>query len=119
MVLTINSKEYELNFGIGFLRETDKKYFVEKAGIKFGASMDLKIPYLLAGDTVTLSDVLYAATHALKSRPAQKDIDTYIDSAEDIEALFEEVVDELKKSNATKAQVARLLTFLNPKAEQK
>ncbi|MGL5513128.1 MAG: hypothetical protein ACRDBM_07890 [Sporomusa sp.] len=36
-----------------------------------------------------------------------------MDSVEDIEALFDEVIEELKKSNATKSQVAKLLTALS------
>ena len=112
MLLNIRDKEYELNFGIGFLRELDKKYFVTRNGEKFGASMDLKIPLLLTGDIVTLSDVLYAGTHALKSRPNQSDIDKYIDEVEDVGAFLEEVFDELKKSNATKVQVTRILDAL-------
>jgi len=112
MQLTINGKEYDLNFGIGFLRELDKKYFIERNGAKFGNSMEMKIPMLLAKDTVTLADVLYVATCALKKRPSQIDIDAFIDSVEDIEAIFDEVIEELKKSNATKSQVAKLLTFL-------
>ena len=118
MQLTIKGKEYELNFGIGFLRELDKKCFIERNGVKFGASMDLKIPVLLARDTVTLSDVLYAATHSLKSRPGQKEIDEYVDENEDIEALFGEVFEELKKSNATKSQVIRILKVLEASEEK-
>lgn len=118
MQVTINDKDYDLNFGIGFLRELDKKYFIERNGAKFGDSMALKIPMLLAKDTVTLADILYTATHALKSRPSQKSIDAFIDSVEDIEVLFDEVIEELKKSNATKSQVAKLLAHLKKTEEE-
>ena len=119
MLLNIRDKEYELNFGVGFLRELDKKYFVTRNGEKFGASMDLKIPLLLTGDIVTLSDILYAGMHALKSRPNQSDIDKYIDEVEDVEAFLEEVFDELKKSNATKMQVTRILAALEAEKAEK
>lgn len=112
MQIAIKEKEYNVCFGIGFLRELDKKYFYERVGMKFGASMELKIPLLLAKDTVTLSDVLYAGTCTEKSRPSQKDIDDYIDNLEDIDTFFDEVIEELKKSNATKLQVTKTLEIL-------
>ena len=40
-----------------------------------------------------------------KERPTVQEIDDYIDSVEDIEGLFDEVVSELKKSNACKIKV--------------
>lgn len=118
MQLNIKGKEYDLNFGIGFLRELDKRYFIERNNMKFGASMDFKIPLLLAGDTVTLSDIIYAGTHAYKSRPSQPDVDAYIDEVEDIDKLLEEVVDELKKSNATKVQVIRIHRAMEANGEK-
>ena len=108
MVLQIKGTDYKVTFGIGFLRELDKKYCIERSGMKFGASMDYKIPLILAGDVVTLSDVLYTATCTEDKRPSQKDVDEYIDGVEDIGALFDEVVEELKKSNATKIPVTRI-----------
>lgn len=108
MVIKINEKEYGVCFGIGFLRELDEKYYYSKNGMKFGASLELKIPLVLAGDTVTLSDILYAGTCTEKSRPEQKDIDSFIDSIEDLDSFFDEVIEELKKSNATRVQVTRI-----------
>lgn len=118
MKITVSGVGVKINFGIGFLRELDEKYYItNKQGIKFGASMDYKIPMLLGGDTVTLSDILYAGTHAEEARPKQAEIDAYIDEVKDIDKLFEEVVSELKKSNATKKQTTRMVENIE-KAEE-
>lgn len=103
MVLTINGTDYVEKFGVGFVRELDEKYFVKsQSGVKFGTGLETKIPMLLTGDAVTLSEFLYLGTCTEDKRPTQKDIDDYIDNAEDIEGLFDEVLSELKKHNATK-----------------
>ena len=98
MVLNINGNDYEVHFGIGFVRKLDEKYFVtNQSGVKFGTGLETKIPMLLANDAVTLSEFLYEGTCTEKKRPTQKDVDMYIDQAEDIDVLFEEVIEELKK----------------------
>ncbi|WP_418471725.1 tail assembly chaperone [Eubacterium sp.] len=90
MVLNINGNDYEVHFGIGFVRKLDEKYFVtNQSGVKFGTGLETKIPMLLANDTVTLSEFLYEGTCTEKKRPTQKDVDMYIDQAEDIGTSFQ------------------------------
>ena len=107
MTLNINGKECELNFGIGFIRDLDKKYFLpSNSGAKFGNGLEVKVPMLLTGDVVTLAEFIHMGTARMeKERPTVQEIDDYIDSTEDIEGLFDEVVSELKKSNACKIKV--------------
>ena len=110
MVLTIGDKEYEVNFGIRFVRELDKKYFTTDAnGVKWGMGLEIMLPQILmANDALILSEVLYMGTCTLKSRPTPADVDTFIDECEDIEALFDEVIEELKKQNATKTKLTEI-----------
>ncbi len=105
MNITIKENDYEVKFGIGFIRELDKKYFVQNQIGKFGAGLETKIPMLLTNDVITLSEFLYLGTCTDKKRPTQQEIDAYVDETEDIEALFAEVVEELKKQNATKLKM--------------
>lgn len=104
MTLDINGKECELNFGIGFIRDLDKKYFVQsKSGMKFGNGLEIKVPLLLVGDVVTLAEFIHmGAARMDKRRPSMQEIDDFVDGVEDIDAVFSEVIDELKKSNACK-----------------
>ena len=109
MVININGKEYEIRFGIGFVRSLDKKYFTKGvAGTEFGVGLETRIPMLLAGDAVVLSELLYEGTCHLKSRPSTKDVDEYIDSVDDIDAFFDDVLEELKKQNATRKKVTAI-----------
>ena len=113
MVITINGNDYKINFGIAFIRKLDEKYFVKnQSGVKFGTGLETKIPLLLTNDVLTLSEFLYTGTCTEEKRPTQKEIDQYVDEVEDIEALFDEVVDELKKHNATKLKMKEITEML-------
>lgn len=106
MILTINGNDYEIRFGIGFVRALDQEYFVQNdSGAKFGAGLETKIPMLLANDIVTLSDFIYLGTCTESKRPTRDEVDDFIDQVEDIEGLFNEVAEELKKHNATKMRM--------------
>lgn len=108
MVLNIKEKEFEVHFGIKFIRELDKANYFVKEGAKFGAGLELKIPMLFTYDTVALSEVIYAGTCSQKVRPTVNDIDEYVENYEDIEKLFDEVISELKKENATRLKMKQL-----------
>lgn len=118
MIIKINETDYRVSFGVGFIRELDKKYYTEaKTGVRFGMGLEVKMPMLLSDDVITLSEFLYDGTCTEEKRPTQKEIDKYIDSVDDIEHLFEEVVDELKKHNATKLAVKRIQEELKAQKE--
>lgn len=118
MILKINDRETEVRFGIRFIRELDKANMMQREGLKFGAGLEMKVPMLFTYDAVALSDVLYAGTSMEKNRPTIKDIDDYVESHENIERLFEEVLDELKKSSVTKLKVCQLEGNLKEQVEK-
>lgn len=113
--MTIGDKDYDVNFGIAFVRELDKKHS-EAYGenIKYGVGLMVMLSKLLIGDVTALEDIIYAGTCTEGKRPSQKDMDEFIDTHEDIDALFEEVIEELKKSNACKKQA----TMVTAKVEE-
>lgn len=118
MVITINGNDYGVKFGIAFVRQLDEKYFVKsQAGVKFGTGLETKVPMLLTGDAITLSEFLYLGTCTEAKRPTQKEVDNYVDEAEDIEGLFDTVVDELKKHNATRLKMLVLTEALDKQAK--
>lgn len=112
MVMEIKGAEYEVHFGIKFIRELDKKYEIERENMKFGAGLEMIVPLLLGYDATKLSEVLYLSTCTEKKRPNQESVDEYVENHEDIEKLFEEVMDELKNSNATRLKVKDLMEGL-------
>lgn len=108
MIITIKEKEYELKFGLKFIRELDKKHTIIQNGLAFGTGLDYVIPMLFTDDIVTLSEILYAGTCTEKVRPTQNDVDVYLETHSNIEELFEEVREELKKHNATKLKAKQM-----------
>ena len=118
MQIEINGKEIDLNFGIRFIRELDEKYNLTVAGKKVGVGIEETIPRILMGNVVALEDVIYAATWTAKKRPTLSEMDDFIDGVEDIEALFNEVIEELKKQNATKKRTASAVAGMTAQAEE-
>ena len=113
MTISINGKDYEIYFGMGFVRALDEKYFITgNNGIKFGTGLETRIPFLLTKDPTVLAEFLYLGTCASEKRPTLKEVDGYLDEVEDIDALFEEVLEALKKQNATKNAVKQILETL-------
>lgn len=118
MLLNIKNKEVDVHFGIKFIRELDKSNYFVKDGTKFGAGLELKVPMLFTYDTVALSEIIYAGTCMEKSRPTINDVDEFIENCEDLNGLFDEVLSELKKGNATRLKMEQLEMSLGL-AEQK
>lgn len=118
MVIKIKNKEYEVRFGIRFIRELDKANVISANSVKLGAGLELKVPQLLGYDAVALSDVLYTGTVTEKPRPTAGEIDDYVENHEDIEKLFDEVIEELKKSNASRLKMAKLMQELPEEPDQ-
>lgn len=120
MELTINGQVYEFNFGMGFLREVNKKATAQVDGVK-GAERNLGLRMAVAGivdgDVESLVDVLDLANKGRDPRATKTVLDSYIDDPDtDIDKLFEDVMDFLKKTNATRKTT---VAFLKEVEEQK
>ena len=119
MILKIKDTEYRVKFGIGFVRKLDEKYYVQNnTSVKFGLGVETQVPKLLTGDPVALSEFLYLGTCAEEKRPSQADVDEYLDDAENIDVLFDEVIEELRRSNATRAKLGELEANLKEEEEK-
>ena len=122
--LTINRVVYEFNFGMGFLREVNKKISTPVDGLK-DVRKNIGLQYLVAGiidgDLEALVDLLDAANKGQSPRATRTLLDAYIDSEEtDVDALINEVLDFLKRANATKKTVLTLMEAIEEeKAKQK
>lgn len=105
MKIKINNTEYELNFGIRFVRELDKIASVSNNGISLGMALMRTLPALQTYDPVALCNVIYAASYGNKPRPSMKAVETFIDkevSFEDLEKYFDDILKEINESTATK-----------------
>ena len=112
MELTINGTVYEFNFGMGFLREINKRVQTPVDGLK-GVDKNIGLQFTVAsiidGDVESLVDALDIANKGMNPRLTRQALDAYIDDADtDIDGLFSMVIDFLSKENATKKTVASL-----------
>ena len=111
--LTIKGDVYQFNFGMGFLREINKKISTPVDGLK-DVNKNIGLQYIVAsvidGDPEALVDLLEVANKGFSPRVSRNLLDSYIDDAEtDIDDLFKTVIDFLKNANATKKAVETIL----------
>ena len=119
MELEINGKVYRFKFGLGFVRYIDGKSSIEQNGMQFGVGLENLIPNLMSGSVVTLADCLFAANRTENPRATQLIIDNYLEDEEtDIDAVFDMVLDELKKSNDTKKKAVDLIEEIEKEIEK-
>lgn len=118
--LTINGKVYQFRFGMGFMREINKKvgtYVDGLPDVKKNMGLSYYVAGILDGDVEALVEVLNVANKDQANRVTLSELDAYIDNPEtNIDKLFEDVIDFLSKANATKKLVT---TMLEEVAKQK
>ena len=112
MELTINGQVYQFNFGMGFMREMNKKVSMPVDGVK-DAKKNIGLGYAVAGimdgDVEALEDLLLVANKGQNPRATTEILDEYIDDPDtDINQLFEDTMGFLKNANATKKCVQNL-----------
>lgn len=118
--LEINGKNYELSFGMGFVRminETVKVPVEGVAGMFAKRGLNYAIGSLIDGDIEKLQDVILMASKAAKSGLTQKELDEHFERPDtDIDALFKTVLDFFEQSNCTAKQYREMMAAV--KAEQ-
>lgn len=113
MELTINSQVYQFNFGMGFLREINKKVSIPVDGmpnVKKNIGLRYSIAQLYDGDVEALIEVLNIANTGQNPRVTKALLDSYIENEDtDIEGTFDAVLSFLKTANATKKETLNVL----------
>lgn len=112
MELTINGQVYQFNFGMGFLRDANKMVSTTVDGIK-DVKKDIGARYMIArvidGEPDALVDLLDVANKGQNPRVTKALLDAYIDDPNtDVDALFDDTLDFLGKTNATKKMMAKM-----------
>ena len=107
MELTINGQVYQFNFGMGFLREANKTVTETNAsGVKKNSGASYMIAGIYDGNVEDLVNTLDLANKGLEPRVTKALLDSFIDDPNtDIDQLFEDTLDFLKKANATRKTV--------------
>lgn len=114
--LTINGQVYAFNFGMGFMREVNKRIGRPVDGmpnVKRNIGLRWLIAGVIDGDVEDLVEILDTANKGQNPRLTKAVLDEYIDNeCEDIDKLFDDVLGFLKNANATKKTVEALLAEL-------
>lgn len=102
MILTINNKNYELTFGLGFLAEMNRRKPAEFEGMKtgYGAMALFNVGQLL-GDPLAIYDLIRAATAEAPQKPSNKELEEYLSQLiveGRLDQVFASILDEVKKS---------------------
>lgn len=102
MILTINGKNYELKFGLGFLAEMNKRHSAEIEGVQVGyGSMKLINLGLNLQDPLAIVDLIRAATAEAPQKPSNEDLERFVEEQilnNTFSTTFNAIFDELKKS---------------------
>lgn len=97
--LTINSKDYELNYGIRFSRALSKIYVMEREvegnKISFGLGVRMVVGYLEAGDEEAIFNTVKAALTKHKKQPSEDDIMDALDELALEKGGFSEIAQDL------------------------
>ena len=114
--ITINGVVYQFHFGMGFLREINKRVGTPVDGlpdVKKNIGLQYMVAGVIDGDLEALVDILDVANKGQNPRITRALLDSYIDDEEtDIDKLFADVLDFLRSANATKRTVKALLDAL-------
>ncbi len=121
--LTINDKVYPCRFGMGFLREINKRVemtFDEDTGAKRNIGLYYTIIDLMDGVLETLEDVLLAANQGEQPRLQRTALDAYLEDEDtDVDQLFADVLDFFERANCTKNTLTKVREFVEKRqAEQ-
>lgn len=121
MELTINGQVYQFNAGIGFMRKMNQRASVNYEGtsLKRDTGLTYLVADLMDGDIETLILTLDAMNEGKDPRLTRKQIEDFLeDENTDIDKVFQDVLDFLKKSNCTKRTVLDIEKAVQEKKEQ-
>lgn len=102
MILTINNKNYELKFGLGFLAEMNKRKSAQFEGMATGyGAMSILQMGMMMGDPLALLDLIKVATAHCSQKPSNVELEQYLTELainNQIQTVFESIFNEIKKS---------------------
>lgn len=121
MNFKIDGKEYELAFGMKFIREMDRRYTIKKGGLEFGMGMNLGVSYLRQQNPTVLQNILESALSHEKNRPSAEKIEKELEKLavenDGLEKVFKDFETELGNAPLTKSTMKQFAK--NEKAAQK
>lgn len=121
--ITIGGVVYCFNFGMGFMREINKKVGTPVDGlpdVKKNIGLQYYVAGVMDGNLEDLVDLLCTANKGQDIRVTRELLDDYIDAEDtNVDELFKQVLDFLENANATKKTVENLLAAIEAQKKRK
>ncbi len=119
MELTIGNQVYEFKAGIGFMREANKRVVekIDNTDTYRGVGLTYLVAGIIDGDIDDLVDALDLMNKGMKPRVTRAQLEDYVEDVEDIDKLFEDVLDFFANANVSK-RIVKNLTERIKKAQE-
>ena len=119
MELTIGNQVYEFKAGIGFMREANKRVVekIDNTDTYRGVGLTYLVAGIIDGDIDDLVDELDLMNKGMKPRVTRAQLEEYVEDVEDIDKLFEDVLDFFANANVSK-RIVKNLTERIKKAQE-
>lgn len=104
----IDGQVYQFKAGFDFLNVIDKTATREVEGEKVNTGLMLTVARIVDGDIMALVDCLFDLNINQKPRITKNKIQTWIEDMEDVDPLFDEVVNFLFNANVCKKKLKAL-----------
>lgn len=109
--LEINGTEYSFNAGFGFLKNINKTHVsTAENGDKQNDGLAFKIIGIKFDNNIEdLRDVLLEMNAGQEPKISRSELEDYLENSEDVDSLYDTVIDFLSTANCTKSTVKRAL----------
>lgn len=112
MEIEVNGEIYQLVAGFGFLHEVNKKVTVDvpNTGKKKEVGLKFMVASISDGDIDALADCIFYMNVGQTPRLKKADVENYLEDVDDIDKVFEDVINFLSQANACKKEVRPLVS---------
>lgn len=112
MEIEVNGEIYKLVAGFGFLHEVNKKVTVDVPNIGNKKEVGLKfmVASIIDGDIDALVDCIFYMNSGQTPRLKKQQIESYLEDVEDIDKVFEDVINFLSHANVCRKEVMQLMS---------
>lgn len=112
MEIEVNGEIYQLVAGFGFLHEVNKKLSIDvpNTGTKKEVGLKYMVASIIDGDIDALADCIFYMNIGQSPRLKKVQVESYLEDVEDIDKVFENVINFLSQANACKKEVKPLLS---------
>lgn len=120
MEIEVNGEIYKLVAGFGFLHEVNKKVTVDvpNTGKKKEVGLKFMVASIIDGDIDALADSIFNMNVGQTPRLKKADVENYLEDVDDIDKVFEDVINFLSQANACKKEVKSLMTSMQEEEKE-